>query len=525
MEELLGKILDRKYKLTRLIGEGGMGSVWEAEHTMISRRVAVKVMHAVEGEDHEILRRFFLEAQAASAIGHPNIIEIFDVGVEDDGTAFMVMELLNGVSLENLMLDRGALPPQRVVAIILQVLSALHAAHSKGIIHRDLKPDNIFLAVDSRMREDVKLLDFGVAKILAADSETLKLTKPGTVLGTPYYLSPEQARGGKDIDTRIDIWAIGVMMFEMLTGRLPFEGDNYNEVIGNILMNDAPPIRDLAPSISFELASVVVKAMAKDRDKRYLNVGEMIKAMMPLHDSAGGDMGPASAKAMRDSVAPPSPKGESTESVRTGAHGDPDKIDTLSPDLLQTMDGPEKAGSKTRLIAIATGVVVLAIAGIAFALLSGEEERASDDPSSDSQNQAGDRDATPVVGEGGEVVTGRAADTDTAKKPEDTAPEASGPDREAKPERVSIRVIGLVPKAKVYLDGKPVRIPAEVDASAEEMTLKITAPGYRPYTEKLLLSEDLEIRVKLKKVPVAGPGKKTGGKPIEKKGWKDNPFG
>jgi len=154
MTDLQDRVLDRKYRLVRMIGEGGMGSVWEAQHTMISRRVAVKVMHAETGDVQETLGRFFREAQSASAIGHPNIVEIFDVGVEDDGTAYMVMELLNGVSLENLMLDRGTLPPARVIEITLQILSALNAAHNKGIIHRDMKPDNVFISVDSRMREE-----------------------------------------------------------------------------------------------------------------------------------------------------------------------------------------------------------------------------------------------------------------------------------------------------------------------------------------------------------------------------------
>ncbi|MCU0665103.1 MAG: serine/threonine protein kinase, partial [Myxococcota bacterium] len=167
----MGRILGQKYQLIRKIGEGGMGSVWEAEHAAIRRRVAVKVMHRTEDESPEKRKRFFREAKAAGEIGHPNIreakaageighpniIEIYDVGVEEDGTAYMVMELLNGVSLGELLLKCKALPAGKTVAIVVQVLSALHATHEKGIIHRDLKPDNVFLSVDARMREDVKL--------------------------------------------------------------------------------------------------------------------------------------------------------------------------------------------------------------------------------------------------------------------------------------------------------------------------------------------------------------------------------
>ena len=522
MEELQGKILDRKYKLVRLIGEGGMGSVWEAEHTRISRRVAVKVMHSTGQESQEVLSRFFLEAQSASAIGHPNIIEIFDVGVEEDGTAFMVMELLNGVSLEGLLLDRGSLPPARVVAIILQVLSALHAAHAKGIIHRDMKPDNIFLSVDTRMREDIKLLDFGVAKILAADTETLKLTKPGTVLGTPYYLSPEQARGGKDIDARIDIWATGVVMYEMLSGRMPFDGDNYNEVIGNVLMNEAPPLLDVAPEVPFELAKVVVKAMAKDRDKRYRNVGEMIKALMPLHDDMGGGMGTASARAVKDSVAPLPPKGESTESVTTGSGHKEDKIETLSPDLLMTLDVPGESISMRKVWISAVGAAALIAGVIAFWALTGEDVKPSAEmePGKDSSGVARGEKEPGDVDDGVEKkpVTGQADAGVRKRLPEKETDEAHS-------EMVKIWILGLPPRARVLLGGVRVTPPLIVPASTKTITLKITAPGYRPYTETVIPKKDTALTITMKKAPAAGPSKKTGQTPTKKKGWKDNPFG
>jgi hypothetical protein len=251
------------------------------------------------------VERFLREAESASAIGHPNIIEIYDVGMEQDGTAFIVMELLDGVSLDVILKEKGALPPSRAVAVVLQILSALHAAHRKGIIHRDLKPENVFMAVDSRNREEVKLLDFGVAKVQEATEDSLRLTKTGTVLGTPSYLSPEQARGRKDIDERIDIWAAGVMLYQMLAGELPFKGESYNEVLANVLIEDPMPLGQLAPGAPDGLVAVVNRAMTKDRDERFKRVSDMIESLLPFCERAEYEMTPQAFEMLRKSVPPP----------------------------------------------------------------------------------------------------------------------------------------------------------------------------------------------------------------------------
>ena len=304
MADFLGRIFDRKYRLVRLIGEGGMGEVYEAEHTLIDRRVAVKVMHSEFTSSEEVVNRFFREAQAAGSIGHPNIIEIFDVGQEEDGTAFIVMELLKGHSLSSELKQGGAVAPARAVSIILQVLSALAASHEKGIIHRDLKPDNVFLAIDNRGRPEVKLLDFGIAKMQSEAEGDTGLTKTGTVLGTPNYMSPEAARG-KGIDGRIDIWAAGVMLYEMLSGRLPFRGSSYNAVLSDILLETPPSVAKLAPHLSPALVQVVEKAMEKDRDQRYLTVAAMIADLMPfIEDTSLSD---TAALALKNSLTPPPP--------------------------------------------------------------------------------------------------------------------------------------------------------------------------------------------------------------------------
>ncbi len=310
MTELIGKIFDRKYRVTRLIGEGGMGSVYEAEHTVIQRKVAVKVMHNEFSKMPEVVERFFREAQASSAIGHPNIIEVFDVGIEEDGAVFIVMELLTGEPLLERLRRGELLSPETAVAIILQVLSALVVAHNKGIIHRDLKPDNVFLSVDARGRHEVKLLDFGIAKVQGALDGDQGLTKTGTVLGTPNYMSPEQARG-RDVDARIDIWAAGVMLYQMLSGRLPYQGESYNEVLSSILLDDPPRLSDLVSSVPRDLATVVERAMEKDRDDRYDSVAEMIQDLIPFNDEAAQElMSDTAALALKQSMAPPPPVSE-----------------------------------------------------------------------------------------------------------------------------------------------------------------------------------------------------------------------
>jgi serine/threonine protein kinase len=309
MTDLIGKIFDRKYRLSRLIGEGGMGSVYEAEHTLIERKVAVKVMHAEFSSSEEVVNRFFREAQASSAIGHPNIIEIFDVGQEEDGTAFIVMELLKGRTLSSKLKEDGAMEPRLAAAVILQVLSALAASHEKGIIHRDLKPENVFLAVDNRGRHEVKLLDFGIAKIQFDTGGDPGLTKTGTVLGTPNYMSPEAARG-KEIDSRSDIWAAGVMLYEMLSGRLPFQGSSYNEVLSEILLDPPEPIAEAVPGLSPEIVRIVEKAMEKDRDERYPDVSAMIQDLLPfIEDSTISD---SAALALKNSIAPPAKNDETS---------------------------------------------------------------------------------------------------------------------------------------------------------------------------------------------------------------------
>jgi serine/threonine protein kinase len=278
---ILGAVLGQKYRVIRQIGEGGMGTVWEAEHQLIGRRVAVKTLHLEFAHRLELVQRFQREAQAASRIGHVNIIEVMDFGVGEDGTPYLVMELLDGQSLAVALAREGTLPVPRAVDIIGQILGALAAAHGKGIVHRDLKPENVFLIEFGGRSDFVKLLDFGISKFRTSAGEA-RLTSTGVTLGTPYYMAPEQAAGRQDLDHRVDIYATGAVLYELLSGRPPYEGNNYNALLAQIVTSPPTPLDTFRPDLDPELVRVIETAMARDRDRRYLSAEAMLAALVPL---------------------------------------------------------------------------------------------------------------------------------------------------------------------------------------------------------------------------------------------------
>ena len=277
--ELESSVLDGRYDIIRKIGEGGMGAVFEARHSVIGKRVAIKILLDKYVTKPDVVARLLQEARNASAIGHENIIDITDFGATSDGRTFVVMEFLDGESLHDLLVREGCLPPSRAIAIARQTASALGAAHEKGIIHRDIKPENVFI-IRRAERDFVKVVDFGISKALKADDEisvSPRLTTTGMILGTPLYLSPEQARGEDDLDRRIDVYALGVVLYEMLTGEVPFHGANYLSIISQILEKDARPPSQLRGDLglSEDLDAVIARAMAKGKTERYQNMAEL----------------------------------------------------------------------------------------------------------------------------------------------------------------------------------------------------------------------------------------------------------
>jgi eukaryotic-like serine/threonine-protein kinase len=276
------------YRAVSLLGEGGMGAVYLAEHPTIGRRVAVKVLHKNYIRDENLLGRFLNEARAANAIRHPNIIEILDSGTIADGTPFLVMELLEGESLGARLRRTGALPVPEAVELAYQTASALGAAHKKGIVHRDLKPDNLYVIPDPHEpeRERIKVLDFGIAKLQQGSTGDSVKTRTGTLMGTPIYMSPEQCRGTRAIDHRSDIYSLGVILFEMLVGQPPFVSEGFGELVNMHLNVQAPAPSSQNPNVPAALDAIVLKMLQKDPEKRFADMGELQVALK----ASGGTM-------------------------------------------------------------------------------------------------------------------------------------------------------------------------------------------------------------------------------------------
>ncbi len=274
-----GDIIDNKYRIVRLLGEGGMGAVYEGENTRIHRRVAIKVLHSQVASSQDAVQRFEREAQAAGRIGSEHIVEVLDLGNLPEGDRYMVMEFLEGSSLSSRIAERGRVPAQMAASITVQLLEGLRAAHDAGIIHRDLKPDNVYLLSSRGGKKDfVKILDFGISKFNTLGGE-FSMTRTGAVMGTPYYMSPEQAKGNRDIDLRADLYAVGVIMYEAVAGEVPFNAETFNELLFKIVLESPTPLVDKVPGIDPYFASLVEKAMARDPAHRFQTATELADAL------------------------------------------------------------------------------------------------------------------------------------------------------------------------------------------------------------------------------------------------------
>jgi len=280
----IGRTISGKYLVRSVLGVGGMGTVFEAHHVAMGRAVAVKVLHPSQVSKKVAVMRFHQEARAAGAIGHPNICEVYDLGTLEDGSPYLVMERLVGETLADRISAEGGLPFEEVIDVVTQVLAGLVPAHAKGIVHRDIKPENVFLARRIGCDPIAKLLDFGVSKMTSVDEEEMQLTRTGMVMGTPFYMSPEQARGDRDLDARVDLYACGVILYEALTGRRPFIAGNYNALLLQILTGSPPPVRELRPALPAGFDRVIDRAMARGRDQRYQTATELQRDLQSLRD-------------------------------------------------------------------------------------------------------------------------------------------------------------------------------------------------------------------------------------------------
>ena len=267
------------YRVLRLLGEGGMGVVYLAQHPVIGRKVAIKLLHAVLARDADIVSRFFNEARAIHMIAHENIVEILDFGQTSDGQPYFIMEHLEGESLSEVV-ARGPMPVDEIEAIAVQMCRALGAAHAKGIVHRDLKPHNVQICHKADGALQVKILDFGVAKILASpDGAQSVNTRTGSLMGTPLYMSPEQCKGAGVLDHRTDIYSLAVMLFEMVAGRPPFTAEGVGELFAKHMLEAPPQLLAVAPQAPPHMAAAIMKALAKEPADRFPSMEDFRKAL------------------------------------------------------------------------------------------------------------------------------------------------------------------------------------------------------------------------------------------------------
>jgi eukaryotic-like serine/threonine-protein kinase len=284
----VGEVIADKYRIIRLLGEGGMGAVYEGENVRIRHRVAIKVLHAAVANNREVVDRFEREAQVAGQAGSEHIVEVLDMGELPNGQRYTVMEFLDGESLAARVDSGGAMTVSELVPCMLQLLDGLAAAHDAGIVHRDLKPENVYL-LRSRggTRDFVKILDFGISKFNLAADNRVNVTRTGSVMGTPCYMSPEHARGARDVDSRTDLYAAGVMLYECLAACRPFDGDNPNEVLFKVVLDDPPKLSELVPELDPRFITIVEKAMARERDKRFQTAREFQDALLDYARAVG----------------------------------------------------------------------------------------------------------------------------------------------------------------------------------------------------------------------------------------------
>jgi len=377
VEGLCGATLDR-YRVERWLGGGGFGAVYRANHTVMDRAVALKVLHAQMRTKPKAVTRFFGEAKAATAIGHPGIVQVFDAGTTAEGHAFLAMELVDGCSLKDLA-EVGPLTPARAIRIALAVLEALAAAHEAGIVHRDVKPGNIMLGGTSpdgsRSGDDVRLVDFGVSKVRQTKAPE-EVTRSGMAMGSPGYASPEQYVSAKTADARSDIYGLSVVLYQLLAGALPFDAESYEQMVVQVCTRDPAPLSKAVPTIPPKLSMIVDRGLRRDPDKRWQRAEDMIAALTPWLSRLAGATAPTQ-------VAPSKPP-PGIESYKSHQHtptfieaepDDPEEaVDTASSErpVTAAIAATPAPRRRTALVAVMALLLVGAVAAL-FVFLSSRD--------------------------------------------------------------------------------------------------------------------------------------------------------
>ncbi len=467
-DPLMGKVVARKFKVEKLLGVGGMGKVYKARQLSLDKAVVVKVLHDQFREDPQLVQRFQREAKAASRLNHPNSIQIIDFGQDDGGVVFMAMEFLQGQDLFAVLKRDGPLPPGRIAKIMIQACSALAEAHEQHVVHRDLKPENIMVEDRRGQKDFVKVLDFGIAKIQDPGEGQQALTQAGMVCGTPEYMSPEQARG-LQLDPRSDIYALGVVMYQLAVGELPFVADTPIGIVTKHILEKPVPPRQRAPQLNIpeELENIIMKAMEKEADKRFSNATELAEALealavnYPYDAKDGSGAHPRVSTGTSGTNTAATNKQGGTAVVSTGT-----STTTKPTPTGQALDGHDGGGGGSGLkIAAASfvGVVLLAVAAlVVFKLFLNKPD----------QPQTADAGVAAVVADAGAVV----ADAGNAIVPPPAIVDAGSDE----PEDVDAGVVAIVDAGSAKrVDAGVVRPPRGNHLAAK----KIFGPAHQQFIQ------------------------------------------
>jgi len=489
VDPYIGKTIDGRYLVESVLGEGGMGVVYQGRHKVIDKKVAIKVLRGEMARNKEITERFLQEAKAASSIGNPHIIDISDFGTLPDGSTYFVMEFLGGKALTSVISDVRPMPLARLLTIAKQIAAGLNAAHEAGIVHRDLKPDNIFVlqrggpGTTATGRDFVKILDFGIAKV---GGEASRLTQAGSIFGTPHYMSPEQA-AGTQVDHRTDIYALGIILYEMASGKVPFDADNFMGILTQHMYKAPVPILALvpAPQIPPGLDAIIQKCLTKKVEGRYASMDDLVRDLEKVEQGVPPD-------ALAEMMA------------RSGAFaipGDYFRASAMPAPVPATPPDTKRRGRAPLLIAIAA-VGTIGIAALAVSLTRTGTSVA---------RSGGQTSPHPPPAQAGPVQVGVAAQTPTVAP---TAPPVTS--------ATSTVTLAINPaNAKVVRSGTSVNLnsPAagaatkgmvevSVDPSSPTM-LEVSAAGYKSAQVRAdgkspLLRVDLELIPQLKSAPGGG---------------------
>jgi serine/threonine-protein kinase len=465
-----GEVLDGKYRIEQMLGEGGMGAVAKATHVLRRAPVALKFMSPAVLSMQGAVERFVNEGVAASQIDSDHVVKVFDVGRLPSGAPYLVMEFLEGRDLSQLLEREGpVLPVPRAVHFTVQALRALHTAHAAGIVHRDMKPSNCFVINKDGEPDFVKLVDFGISKVRSADeggaAPAPHLTKTNSALGTPLYMSPEQARSPRDVDHRSDLYSVGAILYEMLAGRTPYTSDTgeFTEILFKIFTTEPEPLQGIRPDLPEGLAAVVHRALLRDREGRFASAADMAEALAPYADERSREQF-SRLRSTRRSMMPPGAPGlavtpldasvratQSEATARTYASSltPPAPPVPTAGGVAREASGPARAKSRAGLVGgVVAGVVALGVAGV-FAMRSHE-----------------------APGPPPRIGSEQAASTQSAPPTPATAAPPPAP----------IETAVLAPTATPSEAPKPSATPAHPAPTAPRTTAATTAPSAHPAT-------------------------------------------